>query len=194
MIDAVIFDLDGTVVEQRLDFDAIRAEMGITGGEPILESLEKMSPDGRRQADAVLARHEQDAARRASLAQGAQGLFEYLAEQGIPVAILTRNARRSVETVLRRFGLKVDCIVAREDATPKPHPDGVLTIARKLGVAPARCLVVGDFQFDVEAGRAAGARTVLVQRPGAASCPVKPDHVVASLDELRTVLQGLVGG
>ena len=192
MIDAVIFDLDGTIVEQLLDFDAIRAEIGLPEGTPILEAVSEMPPAQRRRAHEVLVRHEEQAAARARLLPGARKVFKYLAERALPVAILTRNMRRSVETILRRFDLHVDCIVAREDSTPKPHPDGVHRIARALGVAPSRCLVVGDYLFDIEAGRAAGAQTVLMKRPTKQSWEAYPDHVVASLDELQTVLQGLV--
>ncbi len=192
MIDAVIFDLDGTIVEQLLDFDAIRAEIGLPVGKPILETISDLPPAERRRAQGILVRHEERAADRARLMPGARGIFKYLAERGLPVAILTRNMRRSVETILRRFDLHVDCVVAREDSAPKPHPDGVHRIARALGVEPSRCVMVGDYLFDIEAGRAAGARTVLMKRPGKQSWKADPHHVVVSLDELLSVLEGLL--
>ncbi len=55
-------------------------------------------------------------------------------------------------------------IVSRDDdARPKPDPDGVLLAARRMGVPAEELLVVGDFVFDIFAGRAAGAFTVLLQ-------------------------------
>ena len=53
----VIFDLDGTLTVPALDFDAIRAEIGLPPG-PILESLERLSQAERRRAEEILHRHE----------------------------------------------------------------------------------------------------------------------------------------
>ena len=61
MAGAVIFDLDGTLTIPVLDFDAMRAEMGLTN-EPILEDMERMDADRRAEAEAILQRHEHRAA------------------------------------------------------------------------------------------------------------------------------------
>ena len=189
MIDAVIFDLDGTLVEQMLDFDAIRTEIGLPADKPILETMATLAPHERERADRILVRHEEEAAKRAPLAPGARQVLGFLAERGIPVAILTRNMRRSVELIIQRHGIDVDWIIAREDSAPKPRPDGVLAIAEALGVEPARCLMVGDYVFDIEAGRAAGAATVLVRRQSDQAWDAGADAVVEDLHELLALLK-----
>ena len=67
---AVIFDLDGTLTKPYLDFDAIRLELGIASG-PILEAIAEMDVAARRNAEVILLRHEWDAAKNATLYDGA---------------------------------------------------------------------------------------------------------------------------
>jgi hypothetical protein len=67
-VHAVIIDLDGTLTKPFLNFDQIRSEMGLSSSSVgILEAMEKMSPEQRHQAMAILDRHESDAARNALL-------------------------------------------------------------------------------------------------------------------------------
>lgn len=182
---AVIFDLDGTLTEPLLDFDSIRADLGLADG-PILEQLAGAPAAERARADAILRRHEDDAIERAVLADGCPELLALLRERGVPHGILTRNTRAAVTRFCVRFDLPFDAVFTREDGPPKPSPAGVLELCRRFGVTPEEALVVGDFKFDVLAGRAAGSRTVLV-----ASEPPEnldewgpPDLVVGSLRDL----------
>ena len=94
---------------------------------------------------------------------GARELLAYLASRGLPLAIATSSRAATVERHLGRAGLlgHFQAIATRYDVErPKPHPDVYLEAARRLGVAPARCMYVGDDERDILAGRAAGMRTV----------------------------------
>lgn len=162
---AVIFDMDGTLTRAVLDFDQIRAEIGIVG-ETILEALAKMDADARRRADEIVARHERDAATGSELQPFAKECLRALRNAGIPVALMTRNSRKSVETVLARHNLVFDHIRTREDGPFKPSPEPVHDICQLLGVPPQNAWVVGDFRYDLECGRAAGARTILFIESG----------------------------
>ncbi|KKK48766.1 hypothetical protein LCGC14_3141840, partial [marine sediment metagenome] len=62
--DGVIFDMDGTIVESMIDFEAIRAELGIEAGKGILETIESMPPSRRAEAHRKLLAHELSACRR----------------------------------------------------------------------------------------------------------------------------------
>ena len=162
-IEAVVFDLDGTLVTSELDFDRIRAEAGVPAGVPVLEFIDSTRGPERERALEVLLEHESRAARQCDLLPGARLVLERLRRRGLRLALLTRNSRASVEQVVARFGFEFDCRVAREDAKPKPSPEPVLRIAAALDLRPNQLLVVGDYIFDVEAGRAAGARTALLR-------------------------------
>ena len=85
---AVLFDMDGTLTEPMLNFPKIKAEMGI-GNRPILEALAEMKPAERQAADAILCRHEKEAAERSSLNPGCRALLDWLDARGIPIALIT---------------------------------------------------------------------------------------------------------
>ena len=161
---AVIFDLDGTLTRPLLDFDAMRAEIGLRPGLPILEQLAEGDDALRARGEEVLRRHERDAIERATLADGCVELLDRLRAREVPAAILTRNTREVVELFVDRFQLRPSFAAhyTREDGPPKPSPEGVLRLCGELRVAPAETLVVGDYKFDVIAGRRAGCRTALV--------------------------------
>lgn len=163
-IQAVIFDLDGTLTEPYLDFDLIRRQMGLgpdDGG--VLEALSEMSEARRRHAEAILLAHEQTAAEQSSLNEGAAHLLDTLRRRGIPVGILTRNTRRNAASVAQKHALHFDAMVCREDGPAKPDGFGVRTLCRQFGAAPEQTLVVGDFKHDLEAAQNAGAIAVLLK-------------------------------
>lgn len=159
--EAFIFDLDGTLTVPRLDFEAIRAELGICEGS-ILEELERLEAGAGAAARKVLEAHEQRAAIASTLQPGAKELLDELRRRKFPTAILTRNSRRSLDTVIKKHQLEVDESLSREEAPVKPSPEPVLMLCRKLGANPANTFVTGDYIFDLESARGAGAVSVLL--------------------------------
>ena len=187
---AVIFDLDGTLTVPFLDFDAIRAEIGLPPG-PILEAMERMSDAERARTQRILDRHEREAAENSTLQPGAAETIRRLRERGFGVGILTRNTRRWTRYVVAKHGISVDAIRCRDDDTVKPSAESVLRLCTDLGVDPSRTWVVGDHLFDILAGAGAGAHTVFMlgdRRPSAAAA--QADHVIRRLEELLTLLDG----
>jgi HAD superfamily hydrolase (TIGR01509 family) len=185
---AVIFDLDGTLADSALDFDAIREEIGLQPGLPILEQLADADDATRARAEIIMRRHERDAIAVATLTDGCADLIAHLGSRAIPAAILTRNIREVVDTFARTFAFQFAAVYTREDGPPKPSPAGVLSLCAELGVAPADTLTVGDYKFDVMAGKSAGCRTALIH-PGPLSAADHlewgaPDLVIRSLREL----------
>ena len=158
---AFIFDLDGTLTRAQLDFAAIRAEMGIGDG-PILEELELLAPPRAKAARKVLEAHEERAATTSTLQAGAKEVLEELRRRKLPTAILTRNSRRSLDTVIKKHHLVVDETLSREEAPVKPSPAPVLLLCRRLGAEPANTFLTGDYIFDIEAANRAGAVSVLL--------------------------------
>jgi HAD superfamily hydrolase (TIGR01509 family) len=183
---AVIFDLDGTLTVPLLDFDAMRVEIGLAPGLPILEQLAGADEELRVRAEAVMRRHEMEAIVQATLADGCVELLGHLRSLQIPHGILTRNTREAVVLFTERFGFSFDGVYTREDGPSKPSPEGVLALCRRFGAHPAHSLVVGDYKFDILAGRAAGCPTVLVtaEPPDDLAAWGPPDRVIASLREL----------
>jgi len=184
---AVIFDLDGTLADSALDFDAIRDEIGLSPGIPILEQLADATPEQRARAEGIMRRHERTAIASATLTDGCAELLAHLGALAVPIGILTRNIREVVDTFARSFGFSFHAVYTREDGPPKPSPEGVLALCEKLGARPHETLTVGDYKFDVLAGRRAGCRTVLYAPelpPPDELADWAPDMVVRSLREL----------
>jgi HAD superfamily hydrolase (TIGR01549 family) len=161
-IRGVVFDLDGTVVVERHDYEAIRRELGFPPGLPLLEEVEKLPPPRRTLARQVLLKHEQAAADQASLNPGVRAFLDRLDRHRIRRGLLTRNTRATAEAVLVRCGLRFEPVVAREDAPFKPSPHGLWHICRVWGMEPTEVLMIGDYLYDLEAGRNAGTHTALV--------------------------------
>lgn len=185
---AILFDMDGTLTEPMLDFPAIKAEMGI-GVRPILEALGELTPGARAAAEAVLLRHEKAAADNSRLNPGCRELLDWLHCRGIRTAMITRNSRVSAQTVLRRHGLTFEVLVTREDPPFKPDPAPLRLACGRLGVAEADVWMVGDGQYDVQAGSAAGIRTVWISHGRARSFDPRPWLEVRDLCELHQLLQ-----
>jgi len=186
--DALLFDMDGTLTEPRLDFPQIKLDMGIGPG-PILESLAMLDESERAQAEAVLHRHEEDAAAASALNEGCRELLEFIRQSAWPTALITRNSRRSVETVLARHRLEFPVIVTREDGRHKPHPDPLHLACRQLQVPTTGTWMIGDGQYDIEAGLAARAKTVWISHGRKPDFAAIPWRTVLNLFELTDLLR-----
>jgi len=189
---AMLFDMDGTLTVPMLDFPRIKEEMGILDDAPILEALARMDGERRQQAERILLCHEDRAARLSTLSAGCRELLAWLSERGVRTGIVTRNSRASAELVLRRHGLRMDALVTRELGRYKPDPAPVREACRMLNVRCKDTWVVGDGQYDVEAGLAAGATAVWVSLDRCRSFAAEPSLTVRDLQELLATLQALV--
>jgi len=192
-IRGVLFDMDGVVVHQRLDFLAIKREIFGTTEGFILERMESLPEAERRRAEAILERHETAAAMTAEPMDGIRPFLAWMETRQLRRGLVTRNSRKSVELVLGRLDLRFDAVVTREDAPPKPAPDPVWLACRRMNVEPADALFVGDYEFDMVSGRRAGTRTVLL-RSATMTESANADYSVASLAELRERMEADTAG
>ncbi|HUS48022.1 MAG TPA: HAD-IA family hydrolase [Phycisphaerae bacterium] len=186
---ALIFDMDGTLVEPLLDFAAIRAELEIPPGEGIIEAIDAMPPEPRRRADRLLLEHELSAARRAKLMPNAAQVVQAVRDAGLKTALLTRNAAEAMHVVLERFpGLRFDLAWSREQGPIKPEPDGILRACRTLGAEPGATGCVGDYRYDIIAANAAGAVSILLAPGARPAFAEEADFVIRNLKDLLDLL------
>ena len=161
--------MDGTLTIAVHDFAAIREALSIPAEDDILTHLAALPADESAAKHAWLLEHERDLAQGSRPAPGAVELVRELAGRGYRLGILTRNARELAHVTLEAIGL-ADCfaeadVLGRDEAPPKPHPGGLLKLAEAWDISPSRMVMVGDYRFDLDCGRAAGTRTVLVNLP-----------------------------
>ena len=182
-VQAVLFDLDGTLVDSAPDLAAAANALRLAHGLPPLayELLRPLVGTGARgmvgaafgvaPGDArfeglrndFLAAYAVRLLDQARLFEGVQHGLSALDMAGLPWGIVTNKAARfSVPLVTGLPGLVRSRVLISGDTTPhaKPHPAPLLEAARRLGVEPSACVYVGDDHRDILAGRAAGMQTL----------------------------------
>lgn len=191
-IKGVLFDFDGTLtLPGALDFPAIKREMNCPPDIPILEYLETVPAELKPSLMKLLESKEEKAAEQSLPNVGAEKCLLVLRDKGLLLGIITRNSLPSVMRALEKFETirlhDFAAVMTRDDSLPKPHPDGVHKACEGMGLAISELMVVGDFRFDVIAGKAAGACTVLLtngRTPPMVPGDPKPDYTVACLEEI----------
>ena len=184
-ISAVLFDLDGTLIDSAPDLAGAGNDMRIARGLPALplEHFRPMVGSGARGMVRIaldvgpedepfaalrnefLQRYEGRMTRETRVFPAIEPVLRALHKRLLPWAIVTNKATRFSEPLVRALGLHARAMtLVCGDTTPhaKPHPAPLLEAARRIGVAAAECVYVGDDLRDVQAGRAAGMLTVAV--------------------------------
>lgn len=164
-----VFDMDGTLTVAVHDFQRIKRELAIPQEDDILTHLAALPAEVAAEKHDWLLAHERALAEHAQAAPGAVALVRALHGAGCRLGILTRNARELAELTLQAIGVQdmfaTDDIIGRDEAQPKPSPAGLQYFVERWQAVPARMVMVGDHRFDLECGRAAGTRTLLVNTP-----------------------------
>ena len=179
---AVLFDLDGTLIDSAPELGAAADQMRTARGLASLpiERYRPMAGAGARGMLGVAFGLTPDApdfaplreefflnyeARmmRTRVFEGVAELVAALCAHGLQWGVVTNKSVRFTEPLTRAMPLFATArAVVSGDTTPyaKPHPEPLFEAARQLGVPPERCIYVGDDERDMAAGRAAGMRTV----------------------------------
>lgn len=188
-IKAVLFDLDGVLVHSPLDLAAIKFELFGDTKTYIIEGIENLPEAERAEKNRILLEREMEAAAESVLAPNVRELFRWLESRGIQRGVITRNAREVVELISKKHSIDLGVIIARGDSRPKPDPDSVLTACRILGVNPEEAVMVGDFRFDIEAGKNSGAKTVFVETEKFKDLQCGEDARISNLSELKDIIE-----
>jgi phosphoglycolate phosphatase len=212
---AVVFDLDGTLIESRGDIAAacnhaleacgrsalpieiIRTYVG-DGARMLIARAFELSPEAPEVDRALEDFHAYYQANPVKYTHLLPGVAEVLAALGaaaIPMAVATNKPRKTTLLVLDALALtpRFSAVAAGGDGPLKPHPFIVEAVLAQLGVEPRDAWMVGDGPQDVGAGRAAGTATIGVLEgfvDPARLREAKPDLLLASMHELLPLLRG----
>jgi N-acetyl-D-muramate 6-phosphate phosphatase len=182
-VKAVLFDLDGTLIDSAPDLagagNEIRQARGLAplpfaqfrpmvgaGARGMLGIALQVTPEHAEFAELraeFLRRYEQRMTRETRPFDAVPALLDSLEARGLRWGIVTNKIERFTLPLVQAFGWtgRAGAVVGG-DTTPhsKPHPAPLLEAAQRIGVDPSECVYVGDDLRDVQAGRAAGMRTI----------------------------------
>lgn len=179
---AVLFDLDGTLADTAPDLAAatnlLRTARGLApapyeklravasaGGRGLLGAAFGIAPEDEGYAELLagfLNNYEAALAVNTQLFDGIEALLQTLRSFDMRWGIVTNKYARFTDPLVPLIGLhEADCVISG-DTTPfsKPHPEPMFEAARRLALPPETCWYVGDDLRDIQAGRAAGMRTI----------------------------------
>jgi 2-phosphoglycolate phosphatase len=182
-VHAVLFDLDGTLIDSAPDLGAaaesLRARRGLaplppeayrahagSGARGMLRVAFDLTPDHadyNAMREEFLRAYENCMLSRTQAFDGVSALLQALLDRGAPWGVVTNKAERfalPIAQAMPMFSGAGAFVCGDTTPHPKPHPAPLLEAARRLGLAPNHCVYVGDDLRDIQAGRAAGMYTV----------------------------------
>ena len=187
-VKAVIFDLDGTLIEFRFDYRVVRAEVKqflVSSGFPpslfsinesVFDMLKKVEvfmrnngkskdkiEEVREKALSIVEKFELEAVRQTSLIPGAQETLEELKRMNLKLGLFTLNSSNATMQVLKRFRLEdlFEAVVTRESVyRVKPDASHLQKVLMLLNVEPEGAVIVGDSVVDMKSAASLGAYAV----------------------------------
>lgn len=221
MIKAVIFDLDGTLVDFKLDYKALRAAVVeflakrgfprsiFSMDESFFRMLEKAEiyltnkdakekdfPQIRKAIFSIANQYEMEAARETSLVPGVQETLKALKRKGLKMALFTANDEKPTDYVLRRFRLApfFDAVITRQSVKNiKPNPAHLEAALEAVKVKPEEAIVVGDSVYDMKCAQGLSVPAVgITSRTSSKELTqAGATHLISSFIELPKVIEQL---
>lgn len=215
---AVLFDLDGTLLDTAHDFHRIINRMLLQQGHPEVsyESLRTQVSNGARAMVCHAFNIDTDHPAFEGLRQqlldeyassdyassrtfdGMTELLAWMDRQHLPWGIVTNKPERFTRPLLEQIGMDhCPCVICPEQVSNcKPDPEGLLLACRMLGADPAQSIYVGDHIRDIQAGRGAGMQTVAAGwgylNEGEACSDWDSDHICPQPEALRPLLHSIL--
>ena len=181
-VHAVIFDLDGTLIDSyEAHVESFRRALkrfGLTVedavihrrfGKPAKQIIKEILPEAQHRHIDEIVRYKRlefiDTSKDMQVFDGVETLLKYLKEKGFSICLATSADSPSVMRVVNKFGLEsyFDVILSSNDVKEaKPNPEMFIQASKRLEVDPKNCLVIGDSPFDVIAAKKAGMKIIIV--------------------------------
>lgn len=182
-IAAVLFDLDGTLIDSAPDLGAAADQMRLDRGMPSLPlaayrpmagagargmlgvafNITVQDPNFETLREEFFSNYAKCLNQRTTVFEGVPELLQVLADRSLRWGVVTNKSMRFTDPLTQAMPLFASAqTIVSGDTTPhaKPHPAPLLEAARRMGLAPQQCLYVGDDERDIVAGLAADMQTV----------------------------------
>jgi HAD superfamily hydrolase (TIGR01549 family) len=181
MINAIIFDMDGTITKPRIDWKTLRERIGAPPDRTIIDHIASLEATAAERASRILMETEMEACLHSELNDGVCEMLVYLREQRIRTALVTNNHSEAVQVVLKRHGLVFDVVLSRKDGAIKPSVDLIQKALSILSLRSDEVLSIGDGRYDLEASQEAGIPFLYVTngRPSLDYRPAVPSLIEA---------------
>ncbi|MCM0650545.1 pyrophosphatase PpaX [Clostridium swellfunianum] len=207
MIKAILFDLDGTLIDtndliiqsfkhtfkRHLNKEVPESEIVMNFGEPLLATLQKYDNEN---ADILIQTYRSyNEAIHDELTKEIVGVKETLRELktlGIKIGVVTSKRRALAERGLKLFNLYelMEVIITPEDTEKhKPDAEPMLKACELLGVLPEEALMVGDSHYDILCGKNAGSKACLVKYTALPVDKIMEHKPHYAVDDIKEVLQ-----
>ncbi len=163
MIEAIIFDLDGTIVDLPIDYEKLFGEcreiMHVDTVRPWLTTVSKADLETRKRVFEAWDKAEHACREGISLKEGGMKIYHQNTDK--PKGLVTLQGKKIVLAILEQFGFKFGAVIAREDSLSRAEQ--LRLAAKKLGVDMAKVLFVGNTDRDAEAAREVGCQFQMIQ-------------------------------
>lgn len=182
-LQAVLFDLDGTLLDtapdlaaalnvalqkeghDTLPYETIRPYVSYGAAGLLKLGFGDSLADARlvRLKSILIESYQQNIANQSALFDGMETVLSFLEETGIPWGIVTNKPKYLTDPLLEAVNLfnRASCVVSGDEViNPKPHPEAIHKACRVLNIVPKNCVYIGDAERDIRAGNLAGCRTL----------------------------------
>ncbi|MFM2587990.1 HAD family hydrolase [Vibrio sp. TBV020] len=188
-IKAIVFDLDNTLVSSDMDFLWLREQIGCPFNQDLLSYIEDIDcKKTQEDAHSLVLQHELEDAASSNLMPGCQSLLNFIEDNNLLTAVITRNCAEAAQTKLSHNKIIISDVITREHFPPKPAPDSLLFLANEWQLKSSEILYVGDYLYDLQAAFNADMPSCLVTHGNHSPFSSHASLVVDHLSDLEETI------
>jgi len=161
MLKLAIFDMDGTIFENNLNWTEIREQLKVREGNSILKEIYKDGDIDLARLE-ILEKHEKENTLKSVPIHGVLEFLDFLRKKNIQSVLVTNNNRENTDYLINKYQLVFNMIITREMKLWKPDPDPFLYVMKTFGVTSGETFSIGDSHYDIKASRCAEIPSIFI--------------------------------